>query len=427
MRPADPPSTLGANRDFRRLWTAQAVSEAGTQITLVAVPLIALRSLGASTFEVGLLLACAQIPFLLFGLPAGVWADRRARRPLLVGADIARALLLLSVPIAAAFDSLTLLQLFVVVFATGIGTVVFEVAHTSYLPSLVPTQQLVAGNARLASTYAVAEVGGPTVGGVIIAVVSAPAAFVVDAASFLASALLLRGIRATEVAEPPPADPPRLGRQILDGLRYVARHPQLRGLAGMIGVANLFAGVFVGLQIVFLNNTLGLSPGETGLVIGLGNLGGLVAAAFATRIARRFGMGRSMLGGLAVAVIGETIYLLAPTGTLAVPVATLGILISTAGPALVAILGAGLRQAVTENRYLGRMNASMRVLTFGTLPIGLAAGGAIGSAIGVRAGLAIGVAGLAAAVLPIVLTGIDRFEIPDEADAAVEGVARSEA
>ena len=192
---------LRRHRDFLHLWAGETISQVGTQISLIALPLVAILELDASAFEVSLLTAFEFLPFLLFSLPAGVWVDRLRRRPILVGADVVRALALASIPVAAVLDWLTIGQLYMVGFVVGALTVAFDVAYQSYLPALIGRGQLVEGNSKLELSRSAAQIGGPGLGGILVSALTAPYAVAVDAASYVASAIFLQRIR---TVEPPP-------------------------------------------------------------------------------------------------------------------------------------------------------------------------------------------------------------------------------
>jgi MFS family permease len=360
------------------------------------------------------------LPFLLLGLPAGAWIDRMRRRPVLIAADLARGGALATVPLAGAFDVLTYVQLLAVVLIVGIGTVFFEIAHTSYLPALVGREDLLEGNARLATTAQVAEIGGPAAGGALVGAITAPGALVIDAASFLASALFLSRIRVREAAPaPPPPDAARAGRlrgEMRAGVRYVLGHPLLRPIAAFTAVANLAAGMTLAVYILFMRRGLGLDPAVIGLVIGLGNVGGIAGALLARRFATGLGVGRSIVAGLAAATAGQTLLASAPSSA-AAPLLIVALALISFGPAIVMIVGATIRQSVTPDHLLGRMNATMRVLQFGTLPIGTFLGGLVASAVGYRATLGLAAAGLAVATVPVLLSPLRSLDaIPTAVD-----------
>ena len=402
-----PRGGLVRHRDFRWLWFGDTISQVGTQVTGIALPLVAVTTLHATTFQVGLLTACEFAAFLLVGLPAGAWVDRVRRRPVMIGTDLLRALLLGSLPVAAAAGVLTLYQLYAVALVHGICTVFFDVAYQSYLPSLVTRDELVEGNAKLQASQSVAQVGGPAFGGLLVGAFTAPYALVADAVSFVVSAGSIRRIGA---AEPAPDRPevPNLRREIGEGLRFVLRHPILRMIAGCTGTFNLFSGASGPIAVVFLVRDLGVSPGLLGVLFSAGSVGGILGALIAARVAHRIGSARASWVPLMV------------TGPLGLLTA-----LSFAGPGLV-LFAAGtfatsigtvvynvnqvsFRQALCPPRLLGRMNATMRFLVWGTLPIGGLLGGALGDAFGNRAALWVVVGGQAVAVVWVLASPLRRM------------------
>lgn len=402
-----PTTGLWRHGDFLRLWSGQTISQFGSQISQLAIPLAAIIVLDASAFEVALLGAVEFLPFLLFTLPAGVWVDRLPRRPILIWSDLGRALALASVPIAYAFGALTMSQLFLVGFVIGSLTVSFDVAYQSYLPSLVGRDELVSGNSFLELSRSSAQVAGPGVGGVLVGALTAPYAIVVDAVSFVGSALLLLRIRARE-PRPEPAQNPSMLRELREGLGYVLRHRYWRPMAATTGTTNFFWSLVGSVILVYAVRSLGMSPAVIGLVITLGSIGGVVGAVSASRISRRFGVGATIVGA---AVLFGPPLLLVPLASesSAIPFFVIAFLLSTAGATTYAITGLSLMQTVTPERLLGRMNASRRFIVFGTIPLGSLAGGILASQLGLRPTIWIGAIGACFCFLPIALSPIRRI------------------
>jgi DNA-formamidopyrimidine glycosylase len=277
------------HRDFQKLWAGQTVSQLGSQVSQLALPLVAVLVLHVSAFYVALLGTVDLLPFLLFALPAGVWIDRIPRRPVLIVADAGRALALASVPIVAAFGTLTIWQLYAVGFVTGTFTVFFDVAYQSYLPSLVGRPHLVEGNAKLELSRSAAQIAGPGVGGVLVGAITAPYAIVVDSVSFAVSALLLERIRKREPT-PEPTATHNMRAELMEGLRYVLGDPRWRAITLYVSTFNFFTGVAFALYVVYAVRSLGLTPGELGLVLALGNLGWLLGAVVVRRLSGRLGL-----------------------------------------------------------------------------------------------------------------------------------------
>src|SRR5919106_5276787 len=278
--------SLWRNADFLRLWSAQTISQFGTQITLLALPLAAILVLDASAFEVALLSAIEFAPFLLFALPAGVWVDRLRRKPILVVSDLARAGLLVSVPIAHALDALTIWQLYVVGFGTGIGTVFFDVAYQSYLPSLVERTGLVEGNSKLEVSRSGAQLAGPGLAGVLVGAITAPYAILADAVSFLASAVLVLRIRGEEIL-PERTGKPSMRKELVEGLRYLLGHRFWRPIAMTVAISNFFSTLSFSIFLVYLVRDLELSAQVIGIVLALSNVGWVAGAVAAGRVPPR--------------------------------------------------------------------------------------------------------------------------------------------
>jgi MFS family permease len=411
------PANLWRHNDFMKLWIAQTISLIGSQVTLLALPLTAILMLNASALQIGLLMAAQYLPFLLVGLPAGVWVDRRARRPILIITDLGRAVILLAVPLAYLLDVLALWMFYPVGFLAGVLTVFFDVAHQSYLPSLVDKSQLVDGNGKLEVSYQGAQLAGPGLGGLLIQILSAPIALLADAISYLVSAVFLWRIRRAEpIPDAPLADTPSLISQIGVGLRYVLGSPLLRPVALATAIGNLF-GIFGLVQAVFVLfavRQVHLSAAEIGLVLAVANAGALAGALLNNRLVRRFGLG--MIIVTAVAAPGVAILVLsAATPAIALPVLMAGLTLAWFGIAVYNVNQISLRQAVTPPSLQGRMNATMRFLIWGTIPLGTAAGGLLGGLIGLRPTLVLAGLGSLLATLPLLGSPVRRLrEIPGE-------------
>jgi MFS family permease len=398
------PGGLWQHRDFMSLWAAETVSQFGSQVTFLALPLAAILVLDESAFRVAALTSVYFLPFLLFTLPAGVWVDRLRRRPILVLGDVVRALALVTIPVAYWADALTIWQLYVVAFVTGVGTVFFDVAYQSYLPALVGRDQIVDGNAKLEISRAAAQVGGPGLGGVLVSALSAPVAILADAISFVVSACLLGAIRQHEEA-PAREDRRPLRTELAEGLRYVFHHRYQRGMIGSTALANFFGQVVFSILLVYAVRELDLSAGTIGLIISIGTLGALGAALTAKRVSDRLGVGRTIV--LAALMFGPATLLiaLAPKSA-AVPLIVCSMLILSYGGVLYNVTAISLIQAITPDRILGRANASRRFVVWGVIPLGALLGGALASAIGLRETMIVGAIGGALAVVPILLSPV---------------------
>ncbi|MGH9305055.1 MAG: MFS transporter, partial [Acidimicrobiales bacterium] len=384
--------SLIGHHDFRLLWGGESISELGSQVSLLAIPLVAVRSLHATTFQVGALTAASTAAFLLVGLPAGAWVDRRRRRQIMIAADIGRMLALGSIPLTYGLGALGLTQLYVVTLVAGVLTVFFDVSYQSYLPSLVGVDNLVQGNAKLTGTAQIAQVAGPSLAGGLVQAIGGSYAVAVDAFSFLVSAGAVGSIRTTEPApEIPKAGHQRLHRDIAEGLRFVFGHPLLRAIAATTATSNLFTAMMSAVEIVFLVRVVDAPPGIIGLLFAAGSVGGVLAALAASPFARRVGGARATRLGI-----------LCSGGGLLIPLTTkgAGLILFAAGFFFYAFGGVlynvnqvSFRQRLCPERLLGRMNATMRFVVWGVLPIGGLIGGAIGTAIGLRPTLWLATAG----------------------------------
>ena len=420
-----PRGGLWRHRDFLNLWSAETISQFGTQVSLLAIPTVAILLLRASPFEVALLGTIEFLPFILFTLPAGVWVDRLRRRPVMIVGDLGRAISLLSIPVAYALGVLSIYQLYVVGFVNGILTVFFDVAYQSYLPSLVERDQIVEGNSKLEISRSGAQIGGPALGGTLIQALGAAWAIVVDALSFIASALFVFLIRKQE---PSPAGSRAGGAstsagirtEVAEGLRYVLRHPYLRPIAACTGSSNFFGNLVFPIYLVYAYRELGLDPGLVGLVFGIGNLGYLAGALLSGRLPRRFGVGRTILASAFLFAPGVLLIPLAPRDN-PVPFLIASGALGGFSTVVYNVNQVSLRQAITPERMQGRMNATMRFIVWGTIPIGSIVGGALATAIGLLPTLWIGAVGMFTTVLPVLFSpvrSLQRIPEPDRPDEA---------
>ena len=413
-----PTGGLWRHRDFVKLWSAETVSQFGTQFTVLALPLAAIDVLHASAFEVAALTTVEFLPFLLVSLPAGVWVDRLPRRPILIAGDASRALLLASIPIVYAVGHLTIWQLYVVAFLTGIATVFFDVAYQSYLPALVERDQLIDGNSKLEISRAAAQLGGPGLAGIIVNALRAPAAIAVDAVSYVGSALFILGIGKVEHA-PERVESRRLRTELREGLDYVLTHPFLKNIAACTALFNFFGNLGFAILLVFARRELGLSPLAIGLALTLSNVGPLVAAFNAHRISSRFGVGRTIIGA---SVIGGPMFLVvpfAPHGNAALTVLVPAFVLGGFSNVIYNVTQVSLRQAITPQRIQGRMNSVMRFIVWGTIPLGALLGGLLASRIGVKETLIVGGIGCCLPFLPVLFSPVRGIrEMPEPVDEA---------
>lgn len=400
--------SLWRHSNFLKLWSAQTISLVGTQVTALALPLTAILKLDASPLQIGLIGALQYLPFLLVTLPAGALIDRLRQLPVLVVTDLARAALLVSVPVAAWLDRLSLGLLYPVAFLVGVLSVFNEVTQQSYLPVLVESEQLVEGNTKLQLSYSGAMFAGPGVGGMLVQLLTAPIAILVDAASYLGSAVLLLLIRGEAPASRPGRTDLRgLRRDIGEGLRFVWRHPLIRPLALSTGTGNFFYlfGMTGAILALYAIRVLHLSPALLGAVLAVGNLGAVFGSLVAHRVLRRWRFGRVMILTSMASAVAITLMALAHRGTALILLAT-GVLVGEFGACIYDIAQISLRQAGTPAALLGRMNATVRFLNWGPIPVGAFAGGVLGQAIGLRATLWVAAAGSLLPAIPLSLSRI---------------------
>jgi MFS family permease len=384
--------------DFCRLWAGQAVSAVGTAVTTVALPLVAVVTLDASTLTVGVLTAAQFAAWLFVGLPSGVWVDRTSRRPVMIAADLTRAAALLSVPVAAVWGRLGMGHLVLVALIMSTAGVFFDVAVQTFVPSVLARDDLVTGNSRLQGSESAAQAAGPALGGALVQLLGAPFALLVDMVSYLVSAVSISRIHARE---PPPEAGPATAMipQIRDGLAYVLRHRVLGRITAGTAVLNMLVTAQEALAIVFLVRTVGVGPGLVGVLLAAEGVGGLLGAVISSRLNDRHGGARVLLGAAAVGPVAALLIPMTGPGA--------GLLLFAAGIAVLAgstvvfsVLVRSYRQIVCPPQLLGRTTATVRFLTWALVPVGALAGGFLGEWLGVRAALwVIGVGLLAVPVL----------------------------
>jgi MFS family permease len=376
-------TSLWRHRNFLLLWSGQSVSEIGSSVTLLALPLTAVVVLRASTFQVGLLTAASTAAFALIALPAGALVDRWAKRRLMIWCDVARMVIIGSVPLAAALGVLTLWQLYAVAVTAGVGTVFFDVAYQSYLPEVVDREHLVEANGKLGATQAFAQVTGPGLGGALTGLLGAARALAADSISYAVSVASLLAMDVREEARP--AEGARLGlrQEIAEGLSFVLRHPVLRKIVACTGTANLFGSMALALDIVFLVRVVRVRPADTGLLIAVASLGGVAGGLLAGRLGRLIGSARIIWYSLLVFGFPQLIIPLAAPGwrLAAFPA---GLACFSFAAVVYNVAQVSYRQAICPPRLLGRMNAAVRWVVWGTIPLGGVLGGALGTLVGVR-------------------------------------------
>jgi MFS family permease len=418
------PKLLRVNRPFRNYWTGQTISLFGDQIALLAIPLLAVLTLHAGAEQMGLLAAVEMAPSLLFAVHLGAWADRRSsRRALLIVADLGRAILLLGLPLASILGVLTLPLLYVVAFLTGTLGILFMVAEQTVFTSLVRPREYVEANSLLIGSRSVAVVGGKTLGGLLVAALTAPGAIAIDGVSFLLSALF---VRRTEVPEPPAAPADSGGLAV--GVRFIRRTPLLQ--ASLFGTAtfNLFNTAFWALIVLFATSELHLGSGAIGIALGVGALGSVLGSAIARGLAARIGLGNAMI----------LAFILAPLPLVLVPLASgppaLSMVLLTAAEFFsgigVMVLDVGLysfQAAVIPDQLRSRVWGAILFVNWGIRPIGALAGGLLAGAIGLRPTMWIAAVGGLAGVLWLLASPMSQVrDVPQQATTVEREVAERE-
>ncbi|MBK9747424.1 MAG: MFS transporter [Chloroflexi bacterium] len=376
---------LWRHPDFLKLWVGQSISEFGTRISRTAIPLIAVILLGASPAQMGVLTALGSAPVLLFGLFAGVWVDRLPRRPVMIAMDLGRLLLLLSIPITALTGTLSMALLYIVVPLQGIMSLIFYTAYHAYLPSLINRADLVEGNSKLATTESLAEIGGPSVAGLLIQWISAPLSVVFDAISYLFSSISFLLIRQPE---PPRAERPAGSSaltEIREGLAVIAGNPILRVLIISVGVRTFFGNFYGALYDIYAIRDLGMTPAVLGLVVSAGGIGALIGSLLADRVQKRLGLGRTITVMLLISGLNNLLIPLAVyAGTLAPVVMIVAQIIGDGAILIFFINDTSLRQIIVPDRLLGRTNATFGFLAQGIAPVGALVAGTVAASVGAQ-------------------------------------------
>ena len=390
------PRLLRENARFRRFWLGQSISLLGDQVSVIALPLVAVLVLDATPAQMGYLFAAELAPNLLFALHAGAWVDRRGRkRQLMIATDLGRALALGSLPLAYVFDVLTFPHMLIVGFVMGTLGVLFNVSYSSLFVALVPRDRFVEGSSILNGSRALAYVGGPSVGGVFVQVLSAPVTLVVDACSYLVSALCLHGVKVEE----PAAEAPGKGH-VAAGMRWIFGNPIVRAALGATATINFFNFVFFALFILYSTKSLDVAPGTLGLVLGAGAAGGVLGALVTGRISRRIGIGPAFALGC---VLFPAPLLLIPLAGGPQPVVLACLFLAEFGAGfgvmLLDISAAAISAAIVPDRLRSRISGAYIVVNYGVRPLGALAGGALGSSLGLRPTLWIATAGALTGVL----------------------------
>jgi MFS family permease len=368
---------------FASLWTALSISVFGDQITAVAVPTIAILALGVGPFEAGLLAAAAWIAWPILGPVAGVWVDRLPRRPIVV-CDLVRMVLLLSIPLAVALGGVGFPQLLIVVFGAGVANLFFDLAFTSHVPEVIEAASIPLANARIEASRSTSYVAGPSIAGALISFVGAPAAVIVDAVSFLASAILIRGtpVPLAEAGSVTPAARPRksVRTELIEGFAVLRVEPILLRLILAAAMSNFGLVAARAILLLHLYRDLGFTPALAGLVLAAPGVGALLGVGAARSLAVRIGVGRTLL---AATVFESLVWLAIPiaSGPLAGLVIALALAASSFWGLVWNVIAASVRQVAVPPSLLGRTGAIRGAIGFGVIPVGGVAGGAIATAL----------------------------------------------
>ncbi len=416
--PAESGGGVFTNRDFVKLWAGESVSLIGTEVTQFAMPLVAILTLNATVLQVGVLNALRFVPVIVLSLFAGVWLDRRRRRPVLIACALANALLIGLVPITSVAGVLSIGVLYVVVTLTGALSMTYDVGSMSYVPALVERKHLSQGNGAIQASSSFAGVAGPGLAGFLVGLITAPITLAVDAVSYLFVVAGLLTIKRRE-PEPEPVPPDTtVWRSVTEGLRAVYGNSMLRALLSQGTVMNLSFGIFITIFVVYAIRTLGLRPLELGIVMAAAAIGSLVGATFTGRITRALGLGRTMIITVILVSVSPVLLLLPRDASLlAISVLGLSQFLSGFNVTVNNVNAITIRQLVTPSRLMARMNATYRMQLFGVAPIGMLGGGLIGTAFGLRTGLIIAVIGMAIPVVWIFFSPVYRLkELPASAE-----------
>lgn len=397
--------------DFLKLWSAETFSVFGVQFSGLAIPWIAVLTLKADSFEMGILTALPTVPFLVFGLLVGVWADRSKRRPIMIMSDVCRALSLAVIPIVALLFGLNIALLYVVSFAVGTFTVFDDVSSYAYLPSLVDEDLLIEANSRMETSRATAQVSGPFIAGILIQILTAPITIFIDVIGYLGSAGFLSWIRKEE-SHVKRGQQASVVEDIKEGLAIVFSNRYLWSIAGSTGTSNFFSSAIGALFILFATKELALNSAELGLVFTLGSVGALAGALLANRVGKRLGVGRTIVASIFVGGISWiAMYFANPS--LGIPLLVLSTFLGSAGSVIYNVNQVSFRQAIVAKEKQGRLNATMRFLVWGTIPVGALVGGVLGGILGLRTAIGIAAVGATLSFLWVLLSPVRHItEIP---------------
>ncbi len=388
-------SGLWRHGDFMKLWTGQTISQFGSQITALVIPLVAVLTLKATPIQMGLLVTAGWLPFLLIGWFAGVWVDRYQRKAILIITDVGRALLLLLIPLCMLLGILRIEILFVVTLLVGFFTVFFDIAYTSFLPALVGRAQLVEGNSKLTATQSAARIAGPGIAGPLMQLLGAPLAILFDILSFAISALFVSLIHTAEPQTQTERTKQSFWRDVREGLQEVTQHPVLRAMACSNGTANLFWGVETAAFVLYVTRVIGINSGLVGFIFASQNVGLFAGTFLARKAGKRFGVGPTIIITPVFSTLAVGVIALA-AGPLSLRLAMLVCAHALIGCALMiyTINQVSLQQSLISDQKQGRVNATMRFIGFCISPLGALIGGVLGEYLGLRQAMLVAAAGL---------------------------------
>ena len=390
------------NQAFALFWTGQTVSTLGAQVTAFAVPLLAAITLHATSFQMGLLRAAEFAPFLVFTLPAGVWADLGIRRWLMIGTNIIRGVFITVVPLAVLFGWMHLAVLYVVMFVMGSLKVVFEMAYQTYIPEIVERETLVNANSKIMMSYALGQSTGPGLGGLMVELLGAPMAVLVDAFAYFLSGICLFKIKHREVGVRYRRG--NILQQIGDGFRYVNEEPHIRSLLCLVTASNFFQNAVMAILVLYATRDLSIRPGVFGMTVSVGGIGAVMGAFGAARLGRLFGPGPFVIWSTIMIALAAFCFPLVNAGNLAGVIAlAVAYFVLSAGGSAVTVFAWTIRQTLTPSEMLGRMNGAFRFIVTGIMPFGALFGGWLGEFIGIRTTLVVCAFGLC------ITSGLSRF------------------
>ncbi|MBO8155832.1 MAG: MFS transporter [Bacillaceae bacterium] len=404
------------NRNFNYFWFSQTISLFGSQISILAIPITAVSVLNANSIEMGILLAMSTLPFFLFSLFAGLWIDRTKRKPFLFFTNIISAILLLIIPVMHVLEILNIYFLYAVIFLTATSSMIFELAYLSYIPSIVKQTEISSANSKLEASRSISSIAGPSLAGILISIFTAPFAILIDSISFIVSATLIKRIKSEEKISSISKNK-KIFKSIKEGILVIFKEPIFRSITLCTAVLNFCGSAFGAIYILYLVDTLHISSSSLGLILGLGSVGALFGSFIANKLIKIVGLGKSLiyscilmiLGSLAVPSIPSNLYFWLTFGVLC-----LGQLFSSIGSTVYFITQVSLRQSITPNHLLGRVNSSNRFISRGLMPIGALLGGALGELIGLKLTLFIFSAGFAITIIILLMSPVAKLnKIPE--------------